>query len=545
MSPLRPTKTETARRMQTAARPGSAGRWVRALLALFVPILAIFLFAACVPDLSEPPRLSEPTVDPGTLAGEDEEPIILPAPTATGSPMDSDPGTIEQQPVNPTLTLWVNKSSAQYDAALREMIAGFTAAHDIHVELVTIAPDLLPDLVRQAAISETYPLPDLVVFPLEYAVGWAQRQILDPSATQAVIDDLGPQTFSQKALDMVTVNGQAAAIPSDGWQQLLLYRRDWFESSGLATPDSFQRILSAAQVISDRVNLVYSFNMPTESSLRATTLAFEQMAIANGCQLIDSRGELQILNPECRDTLEYYRFLCNSYCPPGVQTEVSALNAFLSGRSGMILASPGVLPAIAGLDDLYRPTCAECGDVNYLAQNTAIVTAFTGRGPGAPSEAQNLGEISYLGITTEADQEAAATFAHYWFNEAYLTWLGVEPERKVPMRLGSEEDPEQYIEAWYNLPFGAGGEPLTEIFSPEIAESLATDVVNVNRWGYRQGQGQLITKIYEELTFSILLQELLSGYYDSDRAAIEGYKRLVALIPNYQYTIDPEPASEN
>ena len=44
---------------------------------------------------------------------------------------------------------------------------------------------------------------------------------------------------------------------------------------------------------------------------------------------------------------------------------------------------------------------------------------------------------------------------------------------------------------------------------------------------------------------SFLLQELLSGYYDADRAAIEGYKRLVELIPDYEYYFDPEPTPEN
>ncbi len=515
---------------------------MRLALALLPPLLVLALLVACVPDFSDPPRLSAPTAEAVTPT-DDDEPLLLPAPTATGEPATGSGETALQQPVNPTITLWVNRSSPQYDAALREMVAGFSAEYDMHVELITVAPDLLPDLVRRAAVSDTTQLPDVLLFPVEYAVGWARRGILDSSAAQAVIETLGPQTFNQEALDLVTVDGQPAAVPSDGWQQLILYRNDWFRQRDLPPPDTFERLLTASEVISDRVNLINSFNMPTESSLRATTLAFEQMAIANGCQLIDERGELQILNPACRDALAYYRFLCNTYCPSGVQTEVSALNAYLSGRSGIIIASPGVLPAIAGMDDNYSPSCPDCDEPSYLAANTAIVTNLTGRSEGAA--AQNLGEISYFGITTNADLEPAAAFARYWFEDAYLTWLGVEPERKVPMRLGTVAEPQAYIDAWFELPFGDGPAPIAEVFSPEIAAALATDVVNTNRWGYSQGQGQLVTSIYEELTFSILLQELLSGYYDSDRAAIEGYKRLVDLIPNYAFYVDPEATSEN
>ena len=521
----------------------TAGRVFRAGLSLLLPLLALVLLAACVPNFSQPPRLSAPTVDPRTLPGQESEPLVLPAPTATGEPPTAGGADATRAPVNPTVTLWVNKSSPQYDQALRRMIDDFSATHDIHVELVTIAPDLLPDLVSDAAMTETLQLPDLVVFPLEYAAGWAKRGILDPSAAQSVVEALGPETFDAEALQMVSVDGQPAAIPSDGWQQLLLYRRDWFEARGLQPPTTFERMLTAADVISDRVNLVYSFNMPTESSLRATTLAFEQMAIANGCQLVDEHGELQILSDACRDALAFYRFICNTYCPPGVQTEVSSLNAYLAGRAGMIVASPAALRAIAGLDPDYPPMCPECEDRGFLADNTGVVTELAGREPGAAP--QNLGEIAYLGITADADVEAAAEFARFWFEDGYITWLGVEPEGKVPMRRSTQQDENAYFDAWFQLPFGENGETIGDIYDPQLAQILARDVVNSERWGYSQGQGQLITSVFEELTVSILLQELLSGYYDSDRAAIEGYKRLVDLIPNYQYYVDPESTSEN
>jgi multiple sugar transport system substrate-binding protein len=467
------------------------------------------------------------------------------APTATGEPVTVDEESGATNPAYPTVTLWVNKTAPQYEAALREMIAEFTASHQVHVELVTVAPDTMPDLISTAAVSETFSLPDMVVLPLEYTVGWAERGILDPSAAQAVVEELDPATFDANALNLVTVEGQAAAIPSDGWQQLLIYRSDWFEEHGLAPPTSFNTMIRASEVISDRANLIYSFNMPTESSLRATTRAFEQMATANGCQIIDEKGEILIMQPQCQDSFEFYRFICNTYCPPGVQTEVSALNAYLEGRTAMIFAPPSVLPVLAGLDQTYTPSCEACDSASYLAENTGVVTAISGRSPAAPAEPQNFSEISYLGITTEADREAAIAFARFWFNDGYLRWLGVEPEWKVPMRLGTPQEPTRYIDAWYELPMSSDGRTLSDIYSPEIASTIATNVATDTRWGYKQGHGAFITEIYEDLTMSILLQELLSGYYNSERAAIEGYKRLVDLIPDYPYYVDPEPTPED
>lgn len=522
-----------------AARPRRAA-WLLVVVSLAgIALLA----AACAPGLLNPPRESAGNPAPPTSGA----PIEILAPTPTGEPFaqpDVAPGS-EAPPAAaaPTITFWVEKPSPGYEGALRDLVARFTASQGINVELVTVLPELLPDLVTSAATTTSFALPDVLLMPLEYVAGWREAGILDPAAATAVLEELDPATFDAAALQLVTADNEAAAIPSDGWQQLLLYRQDWFEDNELEPPTDFELMITAAEVISDRTSLIYSFNMPTESSLVATTRTFEQMAIANGCQLIDGRGEILILEPVCRDALEFYRFYCNTYCPPGVQTEVSALNAFLAGRSGLILTTPRALPAIAGLDPDYRPTCAECDASGFLAGNTGVVTAFAGRGEEASTE--NLGVVSYLGITSNAQSEAAAAFARYWFGEGYLDWLAIEPARKVPMRHGTPEEPQRFSEGWYELPLVPGGESIADIFGMEMASTLATGVVNSNRWAYAQGEGALITTVFEDLTLSILLQELLSGYYDADRAAIEGYKRLVELIPNYRYYVDPEPTPEN
>ena len=81
---------------------------------------------------------------------------------------------------------------------------------------------------------------------------------------------------------------------------------------------------------------------------------------------------------------------------------------------------------------------------------------------------------------------------------------------------------------------------MVELYGDEVAAALSQNVADSTRWGFRQGQGQLITDIYEGHLFSILLQEMLSGYFNTSVAVIEGYKRIVALIPNYAYTIPLE-----
>ena len=50
----------------------------------------------------------------------------------------------------------------------------------------------------------------------------------------------------------------------------------------------------------------------------------------------------------------------------------------------------------------------------------------------------------------------------------------------------------------------------------------------------------MLAAIYEQLTYSIVLQEMLSGYFGTERTLIEAYFRTTDLIPNYQYLLEIE-----
>jgi hypothetical protein len=47
--------------------------------------------------------------------------------------------------------------------------------------------------------------------------------------------------------------------------------------------------------------------------------------------------------------------------------------------------------------------------------------------------------------------------------------------------------------------------------------------------------------LYENLTFSVVLQEMLSGYFNTTKTIQEAANRVIELIPNYQFTVEPTP----
>ncbi|MEI2608684.1 MAG: extracellular solute-binding protein [Candidatus Promineifilaceae bacterium] len=468
-----------------------------------------------------------PTLTAAPVLLKVETPTLIPGSLAT--PISGE--------IYDTVTVWVNETSPEHAAALQLMADEFAAAHQIQVQFQMVMPDLLPELVATAVLSGT--LPDLILHPIEYTVGWANEDIFDAAATTTVLEQLGLETFDAAALNLVVTDAGYAALPAYGWKQIILYRADRYAAAGLNPPDSFDNMLAGAETFYDPETLQSGLVVPTEADLLTTQQIFEMLATANGCELVDTKGEVFFLHPACLDTLDFYRDIINQYSPSDVQTDISALNAYREGRTSFIMASPSVLPIIGGVDPDRAPTCPECTSADYLARNSGILTAVQGRSEFA--EVGTFSELTYLGITQQANSDAAALFATYWFNEGYLHWLAVNPEQKVPLRPGTNSNPTAFVDAWPTLPLVANGPTLTELFGADNAAALSQNIADSTRWGFTQGQGQLITHIYQNHLLAILLQEMLSGYFNTSVAVIEGYKRIIAQIPNYAYTIPIEP----
>ena len=103
------------------------------------------------------------------------------------------------------------------------------------------------------------------------------------------------------------------------------------------------------------------------------------------------------------------------------------------------------------------------------------------------------------------------------------------------MRWGTAENPRQFIDSWGSQPLAGSEQTLASLYGEEVVATLRDGIATTGRWGLPQGQGELMTTLYEELTLSIVLQEMLSGYFSTDTSIIEAYNRIIDLIPNYAF----------
>lgn len=405
------------------------------------------------------------------------------------------------------IVFWTTENLDDRVAVQREIVSAFTEETGIEVELNAVAEDELSNLMIANAASGD--LPDVVFHGLEFAAGWAEQGLIDPEAANAVVEELGRDTFSAPALELATVEDQVVSVPGDGWGQLLVYRADLFEEAGLEPPDTFDRILAAAEELHDPGNNMSGVTLATDPADVFTQQTFEALALANGCDMVDDSGAVTLGSPQCAEAIEFFATLVNDYSPGGAQTVDTTRATYFAGQAAMVIWSPFILDEMAGLRDDALPTCPECeDDPAFLAENSGLVGAISGGG----AEPAQYGQVSYFGIGANADVPAAQEFIRYLLTDGYVDWLSMAPEGKFPMRLGTAEEPETYVTQWQDLEAGVDRKaPLSDNYGDEVVDRLQEGVNNFDRWGFGAGAGEQVSRLYETLAVPQALNDVVQG----------------------------------
>jgi len=256
----------------------------------------------------------------------------------------------------------------------------------------------------------------------------------------------------------------------------------------------------------------------TKPSDGFTQQTFEYLALANGCQLTDDQGNVQLTSPQCVETFRFYGDLIKNGSVSGGQDVDTTRAAYFAGKSAMVLWSSFILDELAGLRKDALPTCSQCrGDKEFLAKNSGFVTAVKGPSGAQPTQ---FGEVTSFAIVKDGNTDPAKRFVEFMMSDGYVDWLGLAPEGKIPTRAGNKDNPQQYADAWSKLEAGVDTkQPLSEVYPPEVLEALTKSADSMARWGFEQGQGKLVGAQLNELPIPKALNEELGGQLDAEAAA--------------------------
>jgi len=419
---------------------------------------------------------------------------------------DDDGGGSSEGPIRgSTVTVWNNESQPDRMKTTQGILDDFTKKTGVKTKLVPVPEDQLSSLITNAAAAGE--LPDVVLAtPVGDSHAYANEDLFDRKAAQAVVDKLGVDTFSKPALELVSQKGVATGVPSDGWGQLLIYRRDLFEEAGVAAPKTLDDVQAAAEKLDGDGQAGIALGTAPGDGFTSET--FEHVGLAAGCELVDDGGKVTFDTPPCVDALRRYGELAK-LSVRGSQDLEAVRGTYFAGRAAMMFWSPFLLDGMAGLRDDTKPSCPECKkDPEFLAKNSGLI------GPlgGAAGEPSQFGSVSTFNISTDANTKAAQALVEFMMTDGYVRWLGLSPQGKYPVRLGDQAEPERFVEAWGELESGVDRKAtLTEAYSDESIASLGEGVKSFDRWGFAQGQGALIGALSAEQPIAKAVADVVGG----------------------------------
>ena len=407
------------------------------------------------------------------------------------------------------LRFWTTEEQPERLAKQQEIAAAFEKETGNRVEVIPVTESDLG--TRATAAYAAGDLPDVIYHTLQYALPWAEAGILDTEAATDVIEELGKETFAPGALAMAAQGDGWASVPVDGWTQMIVYRKDLFDAAGIEAPSTYANVVAAIEKLSKPPEL-YGFVAATKIDDNYMSQMLEHIFLANGASPVGKDGFVALDEVKTLEVLDFYKKLAEA-SPPGELYWQQSRELYFAGKAAMIIWSPFILDEMAGLRDAAPVTINNDSTTTELAKKTGIVTKLSG--PSNPGGAA-WADIRYFGITTDADTAAAEAFVKYSMDQGYTATLSMAPEGKFPVRRGTSDDPEKFEKAWAELPVGVDRKmPLGDIYSAEVIKEVTGGLDVAERWGVKDGQLSLASKMNNSREINRIVREYLDGARDA------------------------------
>ena len=410
------------------------------------------------------------------------------------------------------IRFWTTEEQPARLAKQEAMAAAFKAKTGIAVEVIPVTESDLG--TRATAAFAAGDLPDVIYHTLQYALPWAEAGILDTDAATEVVSSLGVDTFALGALSMASFDSNVAAVPVDGWTQMVVYRKDLFDAAGLEAPTSYANVVKALEKLHNPPSM-YGFVAATKVDENFMSQVLEHVFLANGVSPVDSNGFSPLDEAKTTEVLDFYKAIVEA-SPPGELFWQQSRELYFAGKAAMIIWSPFILDELAGLRDSAPPTINDDPTSGELASKTGIVTMFSG--PSNPDGAA-WGDVRYFGITADANTDEAMQFVEYSMSEGYTATLSIAPEGKFPVRRGNSSDSEAFVKAWSKLPVGVDRKaPLSDLYAQEMINEIVSGLDVAQRWGVSEGQLSLASKIINSQAINRIVRQYVDGELSASAA---------------------------
>ena len=422
-----------------------------------------------------------------------------------------------------TIRFWTTEEQPERLAVQEKIAAAFKEKTGHDVEVIPVTESELG--TRATAAFAANDLPDVIYTTLQYVLPWAEAGILDVETDDEIVEDLGRDTFAPGPISMADFDGLTAAVPVDGWTQMIVYRKDLFDEAGLEAPDSYADIEAAIKALHNPPDM-YGFVAATKIDENFMSQVLEHVFLANGVTPVDENGFKPLDEKATTEVLEFYKALAEA-SPPGELFWKQSRELYFSGNAAMIIWSPFILDELAGLRDSAPPTINDDPTSTELASKTDVVTTFSG--PSNPDGAA-WADVRYFGVTADANTDVAADFVKFSMDEGYLDTLSMAPEGKFPVRKGTPDEPAKFVDGWAMLPVGVDRKaPMSDLYPAETVSRITSGLETAARWGVKENQLSLASKMINSQVINQVVRQYIDGEIDAPSAVAKLNDELSAI----------------
>lgn len=268
---------------------------------------------------------------------------------------------------------------------------------------------------KVTALGGSGQLPAIMEMSQDQAKLNAKNEFIDFSAVKEVIDSRGEAAFFDGVLNVIKTEDGAhfIGVPIGGWVQGIWYNKAEFDKKGLAAPDTWENIMTAAKAFSDPANRKYGIAIPTAGDSFAQQ-GYSQFALSNNANVLNAEGKANFDTPEMIEALSYYKSLYK-YTMQGSNDVPIVKDAFMNGAAPMAIYSTYMIPS------LYE--AGTMGDIGFTVPKNKVGAAFG-----------NIGLSTIKADMPEEERAAAIKFLSYLItDEVNIKWLHMSPGGQQPV----------------------------------------------------------------------------------------------------------------
>ena len=243
-------------------------------------------------------------------------------------------------------TIRVTVANHVWTDVMKEKIKDFEKESGLKVELTQLGEDQLSDQYNVKLNAGSEDLDVMMYRPLQEGKLFAQNGYM------ADISDLVKgnaewdwSDFQAGPVETTTFDGKVVGVPIITEREVLYYRTDLLEKSGLSVPTTLEELEAAAKKINEDNPDVAGFVARTARSAAVTQ--FSSFLFSQGGEFISAEGKSAIGTPEALSAYELYGRLINQYGPPNVSTDMSWSEA-------MAIFTQGGAAFYTEADSLYK-----------------------------------------------------------------------------------------------------------------------------------------------------------------------------------------------